>query len=703
MNHEMNHKLRIAREITAVAKLAQNYGRHPRSPNSESSLEHQWRNGHRPDCGRTVLCIIVICALSCLATADDAEEDPARPSAIETVNVPVAPYQLFQELLSYQSVRQASFAGWAPDGRGVLIRTRFGNASQMHRVYRPGGRREQVTFFSEPPHGRFVTNSSSGDMILSLSRHGDERYQLYLYEPKEFRMTLLTDGRSRHTLGPFSPDGNRMIVRSNQRNDRDMDLYVADTKKRGSMKLLHRVTDEYWYASHWSNDSRQLLLRRHVSIVESYPALYDFDTGRLEMLPLATGHRASYSNLRFAPDGRHIYMTTDAFGEFRELALFDRETKRYKRLTSDIPWNVGSVAIDRQSGRFAFSVNQAGTSRLFLLDGDSPRRELKLPESRIVSDLRFSPDGTQLGLTLQSPTAPSDVFSLNLENGRLTGWTYSVVGGLNPDEFIEPSVIQFASFDDRPVSAFYYRPRFASAERPVPVIISIHGGPESQYRPRFSARTQYFIARMGCAVICPNVRGSTGYGKTFVELDNATKREDSVRDIGALLDWIAAQPELDSSRVAVTGRSYGGYMVLASLAHFGDRLCAGIEAAGIANFTSFLEQTESYRQDRRREEYGDERNEEVRAFFDRINPTSNAHKIRTPLLVVHGVHDPRVPFSEARQIVERLQALDRDVWAVYVNDEGHSFRKRNNTDYISVVEVMFLTKHLTPSLPQTSE
>jgi dipeptidyl aminopeptidase/acylaminoacyl peptidase len=255
-------------------------------------------------------------------------------------------------------------------------------------------------------------------------------------------------------------------------------------------------------------------------------------------------------------------------------------------------------------------------------------------------------------------------------------------------------MIRFPSFDDRLISALLYRPPGTKAKQPVPVIVSIHGGPESQYRPIFSARIQYYVGRLGCAVICPNVRGSTGYGKTFVNLDNGTKREDSVRDIGALLDWISARRELDDRRVAVIGRSYGGYMVLASLVHFGDRLCAGIEAAGIANFASFLEHTESYRRARRRVEYGDEREEDMRAFFDRINLVQNADRIHTPLLVVHGVNDPRVPFAESRRIVNRLQALDRNVWAIYVGDEGHRFRKRTNTDFIRVVEVMFLHRHL---------
>ncbi|MBN2291933.1 MAG: S9 family peptidase, partial [Pirellulales bacterium] len=460
------------------------------------------------------------------------------------------------------------------------------------------------------------------------------------------------------------------------------------------LKRIHLVTDEYWYASHWSNDSKQLLMWRRVSALESYPAVFDFSTNKLTMLPTATKDPAFYTNLLFSPDGREVYMTTDAFSEFHELVAFNRETGKYTRLTADIPWDVDETTIDRKSGSIAFTVNQEGTSRLFVREHGGTRRELPLPAQCIVSDARFSVDGKKLGFTLHSPTAPRDVFSVDLKSGELTRWTHSVTGGLNPNSFVEPTLVSYPSFDGRKISAFLYRPPQAGPKNPVPTIIMIHGGPASQYRPVFSSRIQYYVGQLGCAVICPNVRGSSGYGKTFLALDNGMKREDSVRDIGALLDWIVSQKDLDAKRVAVTGRSYGGYMVLASLVHYSDRLRAGIEAAGIANFASFLEHTESYRQNRRRVEYGDERTEEMRAFFDRIAPSRNAAKIQTPLLVVHGVNDPRVPFSEAQKIVNRLISLDRDVWGIYVGNEGHIFRKRSNTDYIRVVEVMFLQRHL---------
>jgi dipeptidyl aminopeptidase/acylaminoacyl peptidase len=270
-------------------------------------------------------------------------------------------------------------------------------------------------------------------------------------------------------------------------------------------------------------------------------------------------------------------------------------------------------------------------------------------------------------------------------------WTYSETGGLDPSTFVVPQRISYKSFDGREIPAYVYKPRGA---KKAPVVISIHGGPEGQYQPFFTPLTQYWVSDVGLAVIAPNVRGSTGYGKTYVALDNAEKREDSVKDIGALLDWIAAQPDLDASRVAVLGGSYGGYMVLASLVHFGDRIKAGVDIVGIANFVTFLEKTSGYRVDLRRVEYGDERDPKMRAVFERISPANHADKIRSALMVAHGRNDPRVPFSEAEQIAAKVRAQGRPVWTVYADNEGHGFARKENRDYLNAAMTLFLKKTL---------
>ena len=352
----------------------------------------------------------------------------------------------------------------------------------------------------------------------------------------------------------------------------------------------------------------------------------------------------------------------------------------------------------------AFAVNADGASRVFFHDVNvipaiAGNRnvffsdELALPLG-IVSGLEFSPDGEELGMTIARPDAPADAYSYNLKSKKLTRWTVSEVGGLNPATFIKPTSIRFTSFDGRQIPAWYYKPRNASADKKVPVVINIHGGPEGQSQPFFTGGTQFYLNELGVAVILPNVRGSSGYGKTYLKLDNAEKREDSVKDIGALLDWIKQQPELDAERVAVSGGSYGGYMVLASLVHFGDRIKAGIDNVGIANFNTFLQTTAAYRQDLRRAEYGDERDPAMKAVFDKISPANNAEKIQSALLVAHGKNDPRVPFSEAQQIAEKVRSRGKSVWTVYADNEGHGFGKKDNADYLRAVEVLFLKQHL---------
>lgn len=624
--------------------------------------------------------------------------DPLRPAAIQTQEVPPIPAALVQRLWAYQQGRSASFAGWDPAGRGMLIRTRFGNAPQLHRVYEPGGRREQITFFDEPVSGSFIPQATDGGLVYSLSQGGSENDQLYFWDPVRFQATLLTDGRSKNRLDVWRPDGQRMIVASNRRNGRDTDLWECDPRQRGDWRLLLEARGEFWNATDWSADGKTLLALRYVSINEAYPALIDMATGQRKMLPLPVEPPCAVSTLRFTSDPSRIYIVLDADSEWKRLATLDLTTHQYDWLTSDIPWDVSSLEVDRTTGQAAFTVNADGVSQLYLLTplrpGQRPvRRAVELPLG-LVGGLEFSPDGRHLGLTLSRPEAPSDAYALELETGRLVRWTYSEVGPLDPSRFVTASRIRFPSFDGREIPGWYFRPPSASPQHKAPVLVMIHGGPESQAQPAFSSTLQFYVQELGLAVILPNVRGSAGYGKTYLKLDNGPLREDAVKDIGALLDWIERQPELDATRVAVSGGSYGGYMVLASLVHFGPRIKAGIDIVGIANFNTFLANTSAYRVDLRRVEYGDERDPTMRAFFERISPANHADKIVSALLVAHGRNDPRVPFSEAEQIAAKVRQQGRSVWTVFADNEGHGFAKKDNADYLRAVEALFLKQHL---------
>jgi dipeptidyl aminopeptidase/acylaminoacyl peptidase len=635
--------------------------------------------------------------LVCTYGLPAADSDPLKPPAIETQEVPVIPAEFAARLAQYQNTRAAGFSGWDPAGQGMLVRTRFGNSLQLHRVYEPGGRREQITFFDEPASGGFLPKATDEAILLSMSAGGNENYQVYLLDRQQFRTTLLTDGQSRNRVDVVRPDGQQIVVASNKRNGRDTDLYLSDPRKANSLQMLMEVSGEFWGAADWSEDGKRLLLSRYVSANESYPALLDLASGQRTDLKLPGEGPASIGAFAFTPDGRSAWIATDALGEFKQLALLDLAGGQYQWHSQDIPWDVSGLEVDPKSGCVAFTVNASGTSGLYLLepksDGSFARREIPALGG-IVSSLEFSPDGKHLGFTLARPDAPADAYSLELATGKLSRWTYSEVGGLDPAKFVTAVPIEAKSFDGRMIPAWYFRPRTASPDRKAPVLIQIHGGPESQAQPYFSGTTQFFLNELGVAVLVPNVRGSSGYGKTYLKLDNAELREDSVKDIGAMLDWIAQQPELDSSRVAVTGGSYGGFMVLASLAMYGERIQAGIDNVGICNFTTFLQNTAAYRVDLRRAEYGDERDPKMQAVFERISPANQADKIVSRLLVAHGKNDPRVPFSEAEQIAAKVRSHGRPVWTVFADNEGHGFGKKDNADYLRAVEALFLKESL---------
>jgi dipeptidyl aminopeptidase/acylaminoacyl peptidase len=649
---------------------------------------------------RWLLVVVFITSTNIVRAADEPKEkvsvDPRRPAAVKVEDVPTVPPEIFAELRQYQNIRSASFSSWSPDGR-MLIQTRFGNSSQLHLVGDPGSRREQLTFFDEPVAGaRYLPSSADPAVLFLMSSGGNENFQIYRLEPEAYSHKLLTDGKSRHSLGPVNADGSKMIVHHNRRNGRDTDLYTVDTAT-GDETPLFEVESEFWNADDWSSDGKLLAISRYVSANESYPALYDIEAKEKRPIEIARkeGQKVAIGEMKFSPDGKTLYLTHDGDGEFMQLYAYDIEAKSMKPLAADIKWDVETVQVDKRTGTVAFAVNEEGFSKLYTLR-DGKRRDIELPRG-IVGNFKFHPEKPALGLTWSSPAQQADAYSLDLTTGELKRWTYSEAGGLDPSTFIEPELVRFKSFDGREVPAFYYRPRAernAKIVKPVGVLISIHGGPESQYRPDFSPLAQLYAGKLGIAVLIPNVRGSSGYGKTYLALDNGKLREDSVKDIGALLEWIGKQDELDPKRVAVTGGSYGGYMVLASLTHFGDKIRAGIDNVGIANWVTFLERTSPYRQDLRRAEYGDERDPEMRKFLTEISPANRAEKITSALLVAHGVNDPRVPFSEAQQIAEKVRAAGRSVWTVYADNEGHGFGKKDNRDYLSGVEVLFLSKYL---------
>ncbi|MEO8000655.1 MAG: prolyl oligopeptidase family serine peptidase, partial [Arenimonas sp.] len=436
---------------------------------------------------------------------------------------------------------------------------------------------------------------------------------------------------------------------------------------------------------------KKLLVSQYISANDSRPGEVDLSTGKLTMFPV-DGGKASFGGFEYARNGKGVFFVSDEESEFMHLRFHDFATQKIRIISKDIPWDIDGLAQSEDGKSIAFVTNEDGISMLRILDTKnfSARKLPKLPIG-VVGGMQFSPDGQQLALTINTATSPNDVYVINLKTTQLMRWSQSEVGGLDSSTFIAPTLVRYKSFDGREIPAFLYKPQ---GKGPFPVIVNIHGGPESQAFPTFNSSIQYMLREMKIAVLVPNVRGSSGYGKNYLQLDNGLKRKDSVKDIGALLDWIATQPDLNKNRVGVSGGSYGGYMVLASMVDYNDRIRAGIDVVGISNFTTFLTNTESYRRDLRRAEYGDEREPEMRKFHTKIAPLNNAKNITHPLFVAQGFNDPRVPYTEAEQIVKAVRGNGGDVWYLMYKDEGHGFQKKTNTDYFGAASMLFWQKYL---------
>jgi dipeptidyl aminopeptidase/acylaminoacyl peptidase len=639
---------------------------------------------------------VISLALLFGAGAVQAQVERVEKGNLVIEGIPEIPERIENRLQQYNNTRSAGLSGWLPDGNGMIIATRFGETSQLHLVKMPGGARQQITFFKEPVAGAAICpDANVNGFLFGRDVGGSEFYQIFFYDMADGSHQMLTDGESRNGGTSWSNKGDRFAYFTTKRNGTDWDIHVMDVNDLGNSKAVLEEGGT-WFPGDWSPDDSKLMVIKYISAAESHPHILDMATGELEQVN-PTDEKVAYGDAAFSKDGKGIYYSSDEGTEFQHLRYYDMKTQKSKILTEDIPWDVESIAVSDDGKHLAFTVNEGGVDKLHVWD-TATMRPVELPDIPLgmVSGLNFTPDGKHLGMTLATPRTTGDVFALDLEKGKVVRWTYSEIGGLDSEGFVEPTLFEYPTFDKvdgkpRMIPCFYYKPK---GEGPHPVLIYIHGGPEAQGRPYFSARFQYMINEMGIAILEPNVRGSAGYGKSYLKLDNGFKREDSVKDIGALLDWIDEQPDLDNTRLNVFGGSYGGYMVLASMTHYNDRLKSGIDVVGISNFVTFLENTQDYRRDLRRVEYGDERDEKMREHLIKISPTTNAHKITKPLFVIQGLNDPRVPVTESEQMVEVIRENGSPVWYLMAKDEGHGFRKKTNRDYYAHSVILFLEEHL---------
>lgn len=628
--------------------------------------------------------------------AQTSSDPPALTPAENLIldGMPAIPGSIPERANRYTESRAATVFAWHPQRREMLIGTRFADTVQVHEVRRPGGARTQLTFFPDRVSGALYHPHAGDYFVFSKDIGGGEWYQLFRHDGGSGETTLLTDGKSRNEGFVWSNRGDRLAYASTRRNRADLDFYSMDPADKSSDRLLAQNQGGGWEIVDWSPDDQTLLAMESISVNESYLWLVKAADGRKTALTLKGGEKVAYTPIGFSADGKSIFVTSDRDNEFQRIARITLATSQPEYLTQD-HWDVEGAALSHNRQLLAYVVNENGVSRLRLLDLVSGK-ERSLPETPkgIISGLVWHENNRDLAFSVNSARSPLDAYSIDIEAGQLDRWTTSETGGLNPQNFVEPELVKWTSLDGLEISGWLYLPPPAKFPGQRPVIVNIHGGPEGQARPIYQNRNNYFLNEMGLAILYPNVRGSTGYGKTYVALDNGFKREGAYQDIEALLHWVKHQPKLDGDRILVTGGSYGGHMTLATATRYNDLITCSVDIVGMSSLVTFLEHTESYRRDLRRVEYGDEREPEMRAFLERIAPMNHVQDLKKPIFIVAGVNDPRVPKSEADQMVAALRRQGTPFWYLAAKDEGHGFAKKKNADFQFYATILFAQTYL---------
>jgi dipeptidyl aminopeptidase/acylaminoacyl peptidase len=598
------------------------------------------------------------------------------------------------KLDAYLGARQATPLGFSPKGE-LLISTRFGDVDQLHLVERPGGERRQLTFQRDPiTQAAFSPDPGRSAYVYLKDEDGNEKTQLYYQRLGAPAAKLLTDGKSRNGGPVWSNAGREVAFFSNARDGASYDIDIVDPEAGSLPRLAVSGDGAAWYPLDWSPDDRKLLVLKYISISEAYLYVVDLDTGQKREVE-ATPAKVGIAGAKFSRDGQGVYLISDRDGEFAQLRYVNLFTGEKSLISGRLSWDVEELAISRDGHYLAYVSNEAGLDKLNLVDLHAHLDLIppKLPAAGIISSLSFDATGGRLAFGLAAANRPRDAYVLDIARNSVEAWTMSEAGAVDLAKFVTPRLAHFPTFDrtdgrDRQEPVYIYEP---TTPGPHPVLIILHGGPESQFRPGFDPWVQYVVNVLGFAVVAPNVRGSSGYGKSYLALDNGMLREDAVKDVGALLVWLSLQNAFDAKHMVVSGESYGGYLALATLVNFGERLRGGVDLSGITDFVSYLTDIAPYAKEQRRAEYGDERDPDMRAFLRRISPLTNAERITRPLLVVHGKNDPRVPSSEAEQIVYRLRNKGVDVWYLEAGGEGHGLRKQPDRDAYYATFAQFLT------------
>jgi dipeptidyl aminopeptidase/acylaminoacyl peptidase len=612
---------------------------------------------------------------------------------LEMSGVPPIPKSLATDVRRYTYIYGLPLAGWAPDKRELWVKS-VSQFSHLSSISSPGEKPKSIKHIFGLGIYDFYIQPQGHYLIYNQDKNGTEKYQMHLYELRSGKITLISDSNARDTEFVWSNNGEQVVYSSNAGGNGAISLYLINPLKPESKRLLVKSDGNYLKAYAWSPNDKLVVYCEFTAMDASKLWVVNIETGVKTLLSDQSSGGDYYNLPLFSKDGKGVYVKSNYRSEVNRIAYVDLETRRYEFLKTDEKWDVEEFQLSPDGKYMAFSVNEDGVSRLYLYDIATKRKKAVsgLPLG-IISGLSWNNASTDCAFNFKSPKAYNDIYSVTVATGAVERWVQTYSNGMDLDQFPTPELIRWKSFDGRTISGFMYRPsRQYIGKRPV--IIDLHGGPSEQVRPGFIYADNYIVNDLGVVKIYPNYRGSRGYGKTFANLDNSLRREDAIKDIGALLDWIRSRPDLDPEKVMVEGASYGGFMALSVAIRYNDRVRASIVESGISEWISFLNNPDVKFRDIRRAEYGDERDPKVRDYLIRISPVYSIKQNRKPMFLIHGSQDPRVPIRQAEAILSAMRETQTPIWYLLGKNEGHSFRNFTSWEIKTLATILFIQEHL---------
>jgi dipeptidyl aminopeptidase/acylaminoacyl peptidase len=618
------------------------------------------------------------------------------PDGISIDGIPPISFAQTETVNPYLFSRFSYLQDWHPSKQEILIISDIGAVQQAYSVAIPGGMRKQLTFFNEPVYQSLFEPNKGNYIIVLKDKDGDEFYQVYQQDLSSGKTVLLSNGGRSYVSNLFwNKKGDKLFYTSLNPKSSTKQIFSVNPEIPASNHIFINLAGLNWNLAGISRDESEVLLTApsQGSNTVNTLWLYNVNSGNTELLLPAKEKKGSYFPIDFTDDDSGMYLITNQENEFNQLAFYNFKNHNLQILTH-FNWDIRRATLSPDKTKLAFTVNEAGNIKPYIFYTKSKKYVMiKGMPVGFISGMLWSRDSKTLGFQLSTSYANSDIYEWNSSNGKVLPWVQNETGGIDASTIPAPELIKWKSFDGLEISGFLY-PAAKKFKDKRPVIIDIHGGPVQQSLPVFNNKVNYYTNELGISVIFPNIRGSDGFGKMFAELDNGTKKENAVKDIGSLLDWIDINPQLDATRVMVTGGSYGGYMTYRAAIEYNDRIRCAVEAFGISDMLSYKNTIDSVYKEFFTQEYGDDKDPAILEYFRKTSPLRNANNITKPIFIVQGKNDPRIPYTESEQMVKTIKNKGGTVWYLLANNEGHGFFKQENIDYLFYATVEFIKKFL---------